>query len=290
MPSQLPAQAGSLRPGDRIGRCVVRDMLRAGGMGRVYRADGPDGSVAAVKVIRAEYAAEPGYRRRFERELRLAQLVDHPHVLPVLESGSHRGMLFFTTPYVSGGALDECLHGDGPLAPGRAADLCVQIAAGLGALHAAGIVHRDVKPPNVLLADGDQALVADFGIARHRDASALTEPGQVIGSAPYMAPEQIRGEEITPAADVYSLGCTAYELLTGVRPFAGRRGADLLLAHLSVTPPDPVTHRPDLSPDLAWAVMRALEKDPAARPPTATSFARMLQVSSPASRFLPARR
>jgi serine/threonine protein kinase len=290
MPYQLPRQGGPPRPGDRIGRYEVQALLREGGMGRVYRAVGPDGTVAAVKVIKAEYARQPAYRKRFEREVRVARLIEHPHVVPVLEAGTHEGELFLTTPFIDGGALDELLRAGGPLAPDRAVDICVQVAGGLGALHAAGVVHRDVKPANVLLTEGGRALVADFGIARWRDASVLTEPGKVVGSAPYIAPEQIRGDEVTAVTDVYSLGCMAYELLTGTRPFAGRSGAELLMAHLEQPPPDPVTVRPDLSPDLAWALLRALEKDPAARPPTATSFARMLQVSTTLNRLQPTRR
>jgi serine/threonine protein kinase len=290
MPYQLPRQAGPPRPGDRIGRYVVQALLREGGMGRVYRAEGPDGTVAAVKVIKAEYATQPAYRKRFEREVRIARMIEHPHVVPVLEAGTHEGELFLTTPFIDGGALDELLRAGGPLTPERAVDVCVQVADGLGALHAAGVVHRDVKPPNVLLTEGGRALVADFGIARWRDASILTEPGKVVGSAPYIAPEQIRGEEVTAASDVYSLGCMAFELLTGVRPFSGRHGADLLMAHLGEPPPDPASLRPGLSADLSWALLRALEKDPSARPPTATSFARMLQVSTSMSRLQPTRR
>lgn len=271
--------AKELEPGDAVGRYTVECALGEGGMARVYKAVGPDGEVVALKLVRAELAVEDLFRRRFAREVQTAVRVHHPHVVAVLESGEHEGVPYMAQAFISGGSLQQKLEREGALALEVAVTLCLEVAKGLGALHEHGLIHRDLKPANILLDERGRAFVADFGLAKDPQASLITKPGQAIGSLDYMAPEQIRGEHVTPSADVYSLGCVMFECLAGRAPFADRQGMQVLWAHLREEPPDPRADCSDLSKDLAWAVNRALEKEPASRPETATAYARMVQVA-----------
>jgi serine/threonine kinase PknH len=268
------------RNGDLIGSYLIEQLLAQGGMGRVYRATDPDGRAVALKVIKPEYTGDPTFRRRFARETRAALAVRHAHLVPVLEAGEHDGMPYLATAFLAGGSLAGTLAEERALGLERAVRVLLDVAAGLDALHAAGLVHRDVKPANILLDLQGRAYVTDFGLAKSRDASALTRTGFAVGSLPYMAPEQTRAEEVTVAADVYALGCVAFECLAGRAPFAGLRAMQMIAAHRDGEPSDPCHGRADGSAELTWAVLRALAKDPAARPPTATSYARMVQVAA----------
>ena len=270
---------GVPRPGDMIGPYRIEAQLGQGGMGRIYRAADAVLRAVALKVIRPEHAADETFRRRFQRETSAALAVEHPHVVPVLGAGEHEGTRYLATAYVDGGALDFRLA-QGPLALEAAVTLCLHVASGLRALHNAGLVHRDVKPANILLDRSGCAYVTDFGLAKTRDASVLTRPGFAVGSLHYMAPEQARAEEVGPATDVYGLGCVVFECLAGRPPFAGRRGMDVLDAHINEPPPDPCGGLDGAPDGLSWAVLRALAKDPAERPPTTTSYARMVQVAA----------
>ena len=236
-------------------------------MAWVYKAVGPDGEVVALKLVRPELAVEDMFRRRFSREVETAARIEHPHVVPVLDSGEHDGVPYMAQPFIRGGSLQEKLEREGRLDLETAVTLCLQIAKGVGALHAHRLVHRDLKPANILLDEHGNAFVADFGLAKDLEASLITKPGQAVGSLDYMAPEQIRGEKVTSAADVYSLGCVMFQCLAGEPPFADRQGMQVLWAHLRDEPPNPCAKRPDVSPDVSWAVTRALEKDPESRPP-----------------------
>jgi serine/threonine protein kinase len=250
-------------------------------MAQVYRAVGPEGEVVALKLVRPDLAVEDMFRRRFSREVRTAERVDHPHVVPVLDSGVFEGVPYMTQPLIRGGSLQEKLEREGTLGLEAAVSLCLQVAKGLGALHAHGLIHRDLKPANILLDERGCAFVADFGLAKDLEASLLTQPGQAVGSLDYMAPEQIRGEEVGPATDVYALGCVMFECLAGRPPFADRQGTmKILWAHLRDEPADPCIGRADVPKDVAWAVLRALEKDAAQRPPSATAYARMVQAAA----------
>jgi serine/threonine protein kinase len=266
--------------GDTVGPYTVESALGEGGMARVYKAQGPDGETVALKLVRPELAVEDMFRRRFAREVKTAVRVDHPHVVPVLDSGEHDGVPYMAQPLIQGGSLQEKLERVGKLELEPAVTLCLQVAKGVGALHAHGLIHRDLKPANILLDEEDCAFVADFGLAKDPQASLITQPGQAVGSLDYMAPEQIRGEEVTPATDVYALGCVMFECLCGDPPFADRQGMQVLWAHLRDDPPDPCAGRTDVPDGLTWAVSRALEKDPANRPATATAYARMVQVAA----------
>jgi serine/threonine-protein kinase len=266
--------------GDAIAGYRIEELLGEGGMGRVYRATDGEGRPVALKVIRPEHGSDPTFRRRFARETKAALAVRHPNVVQLLSAGEHEGAPYLATAFLAGGSLDARLREGGALDLEHTVKLLLQVAGGLDALHAAGLVHRDVKPGNILLDETGRAFITDFGLAKSRDASALTRTGFAVGSPPYMAPEQARAEEVTAAADVYALGCVVFECLAGQPPFAGRRGVQMLSAHLYDEPPDPCATRDDGSPELSWAVLRALAKEPAARPPTATSYARMVQVAA----------
>jgi serine/threonine protein kinase len=251
-----------------------------GGMGRVYKAKGPDGQYVALKVVKREIASDTVFRRRFDREARIAKQVSHPHVVEVVDSGEHDGVPYLAQRFIHGGTLADKIEKDGPLEVETAVRICLWVAAGLDAVHAAGLVHRDVKPANILLDEQGSAFITDFGLLKDHKASVLTRPGQALGSLDYMAPEQIRSEEVSAATDVYSLGCVMWEALSGAPPFADREGMRVLWAHLQDVPGDLVSNRPGLSRDLADTVQMALEKDPGKRPPTATAYARMVQIAS----------
>ena len=229
-------------------------------MACVYEAVNREGEAVALKLVRPELAAEDMFRRRFSREVGAASRIEHPHVVPVLDSGEHDGVPYMVQPFIGGGSLQEKLEREDRLELEAAVALCLQVAKGVGALHARGLVHRDLKPANILLDGQGHAFVADFGLAKDPEASLITTPGQAVGSLDYMAPEQIRGTTVTSVADVYSLGCVVFECLTGRPPFADRQGVQILWAHLRDEPPNLCTERPDISQDVSWAVTRALER------------------------------
>jgi serine/threonine-protein kinase len=248
----------------------VIDELGEGAAGTVYRAVGPHGEVA-VKVLRDP---DPVLRRRFEREARVAVEAASRHLVPILEVGDG----FFVMPLYAQGSLAGSIRRDGALPLPAVVRLAAELAQALDALHALEIVHRDVKPSNVLLSD-DGAMLADFGLARGAGATQLTRDGQLVGSAHYLAPELIEGRPATPASDIYAFGCLLYECVTAAPPFTGRADAELGYAHLVEAPPDPRTRRSGLSDDVAAALLSALEKEPESRPTSATALARMLHLA-----------
>jgi serine/threonine-protein kinase len=269
-----------LDAGDTVGPYRIERRLGEGGMGLVFKAVGPDGEEVALKLVRGELAENPMFRKRFDREARTAQRVDHPHLVPVLDTGEFDGIPYMAQEFIRGGNLQEKIERDGPLPLETAVRLCLQVARGLDALHALHLVHRDLKPANILLDESGSAYITDFGLAKDRDASALTKSGTSVGSLDYMAPEQIRGHEVTPVTDVYALGCVMHTCLCGAPPFADRAGMQILWAHLRDEPPDASANRDDVAEDVGWAVVRALEKEPERRPPSATAYARMVQVAA----------
>jgi len=268
------------RIGSQIGDYNVDDLLGEGGMGKVYTATGPDGGRVALKLVKDDYARDETFRRRFYREARIAQTVKHPNVVPVLETGEVDGLPYMAQRYIEGMSLDEKLKRDGPLDAQTAVQVCTDVAAGLEALWAAGMVHRDVKPANILLDESGRGYITDFGLAKDTQGSLLTLPGQALGSMDYMAPEQIRGEPVSAATDIYALGCVMYECMCGHPPFAEVQGMRILWAHLQDPPPDPRTARPDMSDEFVRTLLSALEKDSAKRPQTAGEYARMLAAAA----------
>ena len=263
-----------------VGDYRVESLLGEGGMGRVYRASAPDGSVVALKLVKADLARDQVFRRRFEREADIAARVTHPNVVPIVGRGEQDGIPFLAQRFIRGGSLEERIEREKKLPLADAIRMCLEVAGGLDALHGSGLVHRDVKPGNILLDEEGQAYITDFGLAKDRDASVLTKPGQALGSMDYMAPEQIRGADVSAATDVYALGCVMYECLAGAPPFADRQGMRILWAHLQDEPPDLRATREDVPQDVVWALSRALEKEPENRPPTASAYARMIQIAA----------
>jgi serine/threonine-protein kinase len=281
MSAGLPQDATSeLIKGAAVGPYTVENLLGVGGMGRVYEAVTPSGEHVALKVVKRDLARDTVFRRRFDREASIAQRVTHRHVVPVLDKGEHDGIPYLAQQFIRGGSLADKLQNDGTLSIEDAVRITLWVAAGLDAVHAAGLVHRDVKPGNILLDEQGVAYITDFGLAKDSQASVLTRPGQALGSIDYMAPEQIRGEEVSAPTDVYALGCVLTEVLTGAPPFADRQGMRVLWAHLQDEPPDPAGAREDVTPELSQAIRLALEKDPDKRPPTATAYARLVQIAS----------
>ena len=262
--------------GHSIGPYRVESLLGVGGMGRVYKAVNPEGDEVALKLVKADLASDEIFRRRFEREVRIARTVVHLHVVPVIDAGEHEGIPYMAQKYVGNGTLEDLVQKEQTLDLDTAVKMCNQVAAGLDALCAAGLVHRDVKPANILLDAEGTAFITDFGLAKDSQGSVLTRPGQALGSLDYMAPEQIRGEPVTAASDVYALGCVIYECLIGAPPFADRQGMRVLWAHLQDDPSNPCDRRADLPPAVGELILRALDKEPQNRPQTAGEFAQML--------------
>jgi serine/threonine-protein kinase len=266
--------------GQNIGGFQVDSLLAVGGMGRVFKARAPDGTEVALKLVKSDLAADQVFRKRFDREARIAQTVTHPNVVPVLATGEHEGVPFLAQRFVEGGSLADRIEKDGQLDPATVVKMCEEVAEGLDALHANGLFHRDVKPANILLDQAGTAYITDFGLAKDSQGSLLTRPGQALGSMDYMAPEQIRAEEPTSACDVYALGCVLCECLSGKPPFADRQGMRVLWAHLQDPPPDPTTGRSDVPAELGPAILKALAKEPAERPQRASEFAQSVRAAA----------
>jgi len=275
--------ANAVPPEPTVGSTFARHRIEAvagrGGMGVVFRAtdlalDRP----VALKLIAPGVALDPVFRARFEHECRAAAAIDHPHAVEVFHAGEEDGVLYVTMRYVAGLDLGALLVRDQPVAPARAVRLIAQVADALDAAHERGLVHRDVKPTNVLIAlrDGaEHAFLTDFGLTKRPDTGAgLTKPGFAMGTADYMAPEQARGDDVDGRADLYALACVLFKTLTGAVPFD--RGSDLkkLWAHLKDPPPSLREARPDVPPALDAAVRRAMAKEPAERQASAGDFAR----------------
>jgi DNA-binding beta-propeller fold protein YncE len=244
---------GEIAIGSTVAGYRIDALIARGGMGVVYRAThlGLERPVA-LKVIARELVGRDGFRERFLRESRLAARLDHPAVVPIFDSREIDGELIVAMRLIEGGDLRRLIDRDGPLPPARALALLGQIAEALDAAHAAGIVHRDVKPHNILV-EGDRAFLSDFGLAKAVGESGAISGASVVGTAEYMSPEQWRGASIGPAADVYSLGCVLYEALTGIVPYA-RKESDT---------------EPEMARGVEEVIERAVAKDPGERFPSA---------------------
>jgi serine/threonine-protein kinase len=266
--------------GQNVGGFQVDSLLATGGMGRVFKARAPDGTQVALKLVKTDLARDVVFRKRFEREARIAQQVTHPNVVPVLVTGEHEGVPFLVQRFVEGGSLADKIEKEGGVDLAATVKMCEEVASGLDALHEKGLFHRDIKPANILVDAAGTAYITDFGLAKDSQGSLLTRPGQALGSMDYMSPEQIRAEDLTPACDVYALGCVMYECLTGKPPFADRQGMRVLWAHLQDDPPDPAVARGGLSPELRQAILAALAKDPAERPQSAGEFAAQMRAGA----------
>jgi serine/threonine protein kinase len=267
----MPEIALEPRPGDSLGPYRITRVIGRGRMGIVFEGTADGEEPVAVKVVTTELSQDDVFVRRFRREVRAAQKISHPNVVPVLSHGEEGGLPYLVQRLIPGGSLADRLAVRGPLDLKYAVELLRAAAGGIDALHEAGLVHRDIKPANILL-EGDTPYVSDFGLAKDSQASNLTRPGQALGSLDYMAPEQIRGEEVSPATDIYALGCVMWECLTGSPPFGGRPSMRVLFAHLQEPPPDLTALRPEITAATARAVTRALEKEPEDRPHSASDY------------------
>jgi len=254
------------------GRYTLQQRIAVGGMGEVWRArDDVLGRAVAVKVLKEEYAADPSFLTRFRNEARHAASLSHPGIANVFDYGEVGDTAFLVMELVDGEPLSAVLSREGRMPPDHTLDVIGQAALALQAAHDAGLVHRDVKPGNLLLRPDGVVKVTDFGIARVVDAAPITQTGMLVGTAAYLSPEQASGRDVTPASDVYSLGVVAYECLAGERPFHAESAVGIAMAHATTSPP---ALPKDVPPLVADFVMRALEKDPARRQPSAGDFGR----------------
>src|SRR5689334_15619229 len=257
--------------GAHIAGCRIESVAGRGGMGIVYRATQLSlGRPVALKLIAPEHAADSDFRERFKRESRMAAAIDHPNVIPVYEAGEEDGRLYIVMRWVEGTDLHKELRAHGRIEAERAASIISQVAGALDAAHAAGLVHRDVKPANVLLS-GDHAYLADFGLTRFANAETnVTTGGHFLGTVDYMAPEQFRPGPSDARADVYALGCVLFAALTGRPPFIRETVPQTMLAHLHDPPPVAI----GAGPEFNRVLTRALAKHPADRYPSAGDFGR----------------
>jgi serine/threonine-protein kinase len=250
-------------------------LIGAGGMADVY--EGRDrvlGRQVAVKIPHPQLARDPAFLARFRREAEMAASLTHPGVVAVFDSGEDDGVSYMVMEYVEGATLAEVLRADGALEPDRAADLAIAVCAALGAAHAKGLIHRDVKPSNIMLASDGRVKVMDFGVARTLTASmTLTGSVGIVGTAKYMSPEQARGAAVDGRSDVYSLGVCLYECLAGRPPFEGDSPVALATRHVYAAPPPLRGLRPDLPAAYETVTARAMAKDPASRYQTAADLA-----------------
>ena len=253
-------------------RYLLTERIATGGMGEVWQAqDDVLSRTVAVKVLKAEYADDPEFLDRFRNEARHTAALSHPGIANVFDYGEADRTAYLVMEYVRGEPLSAVLAREGRLPPDRALDIVGQTALALQAAHDEGIVHRDVKPGNILIRPDGVVKVTDFGIARAMDAAPVTRTGLVVGTAAYLSPEQAGGKPVTPASDIYSLGVVAYECLTGRRPFDDASPVAVAMAHLNTAPPALPKDVPPLVVDF---VNQALEKDPARRQSSAGDFGR----------------
>lgn len=265
-------------PGSEVGRWFgpyeLRSLLGTGGMGEVYEAyDTVKDRVVALKLLSDALAGDPEYQIRFRRESQAAARLAEPHIIPIHDWGVIEGRLFIDMRLVQGSDLRAILQADGPLSPQRALTVVEQIAAALDAAHEGGLVHRDVKPANILVTPADFAYLADFGIARHESDTAVTQAGVAVGSYTYMAPERFDTGPVTPRADIYSLACVLHECLTGASPFPATSVGVLIRSHLTEPPPRASVQRTGLPAALDDVIAWGMAKDPHERFATAGELA-----------------
>ena len=269
-----------LSPGSTFGGYEVEDVVGLGGIGVLYRArqlrlDRP----VALKLVEADAARDPVVRERLRREARAVAALDHPNVVPLYEAGEQDGTVYIVTRWVDGTELGTLLHDGGPLDPTVAARTAAQIADALEIAHEKGLIHRDVKPSNVILTPEGHVYLTDFGLAKRAETAAgLTGADQMLGTVDYVAPELIEGSEPDARSDIYSLGCVLYEMLVGEAPFADQRGGMAKMwAQVNAAPAPVRERRPGVPPALEEVMDEAMAKAPDARPTAADFRTRVLE-------------
>jgi eukaryotic-like serine/threonine-protein kinase len=279
--------------GPRIlaGRYELGRLLGAGGMAEVY--EGHDRLLArrvAIKILLAQYAHDPAFLARFRREAQAAASLSHPNIVGVYDTGSDGDTWFIVMELVAGNTLRDLIQLHGPVHPARAAEICSEVAGALAVAHARGIVHRDVKPANVMLTTEGKVKVMDFGIARASAVPSITQTATVIGTAQYIAPEQVQGLEADARSDLYSLGCCLYEMVTGQLPFTGSTPVAIAYKHIQEEPMPPRALNPGLPGSLERVILKAMAKRPEDRYQTAIEMQRDLErvrVGEPVTAAIP---
>jgi eukaryotic-like serine/threonine-protein kinase len=266
--------------GPRIlaGRYELGRLLGAGGMAEVY--EGHDRLLArrvAVKILLAQYAHDPAFLERFRREAQAAAALSHPNIVSVYDTGSDGDIWFIVMELVAGNTLRDLIHLHGPVHPARAAEICSEVAGALAVAHARGIVHRDVKPGNVMLTTEGKVKVMDFGIARATAVPSITQTSAVVGTAQYISPEQAQGLEADPRSDLYSLGCCLYEMVTGQVPFTGPTPVAIAYRHIQEDPTPPRALNANVPGSLERVCLKAMAKRPEDRYQTALDLQRDLE-------------
>ncbi|GAA2750483.1 serine/threonine-protein kinase [Kitasatospora cinereorecta] len=273
--------------GHQLAGYRLEKLIGRGGMAVVYRAEDLRlGRIVAVKLLAPELARNDVFRQRFARESRIAAAIDHPNIVPVYEAGEAEGILYIAMRYVRGRDLRALLDREGPLSVRKTARIGVQVASALDAAHARELVHRDVKPGNILIAEGtdsehpEHAYLTDFGLTKKSlSLTGLTSVGQFVGTLDYVAPEQISGKPVDGRCDVYSFGCVVWEMLTGSPPYQRDDDLALLWAHLNDPPPTLSERRPELGPELDRVLARALAKAPDERYGSCLEFVGALRLA-----------
>ena len=287
MTDEVPAAAGEVGAGALIASYRLEEQIGWGGMAVVYRAlDVRLDRWVALKILAPEIARDDSFRQRFISESRAAAAVDHPHIIPVFEAGEAGGILFIAMRYVGGGDVRTLFRRLGPLDAARVTSIVAQVGSALDASHAIGLVHRDVKPANILLAvvagggRPDHVYLADFGLSKQALSMAgLTQTGQFVGTLDYMAPEQIEARPVDGRADLYALACAAFEMFSGSPPFQRNQDLGAVFAQLSLPPPALTARRPDLPPAVDRVFARALAKSPDDRYVSCLDFATALRAA-----------
>lgn len=267
------------RKGKRVlgSRYELGAELGSGGMGKVFRGtDTTLGRTVAIKILAPRFASDDRFVERFRREAQAAARLSHPNIVAVFDTGTENGVHFIVMEYIDGRTLGEVLA-DGPMPSEQALEIGMKVCAGLAAAHAAGVIHRDVKPGNIMLTNDGEVKVMDFGIARAVEGdSTLTQTGMVMGTASYLSPEQAQGERVGIHSDIYSLGCVLYHLLTGHPPFTGAPVA-VAYQHVSTDPTPPSRERKEVAASVDRPVLTAMAKRPSDRHASAEDFQRDLE-------------
>src|ERR1700753_1288447 len=267
-----------LSPGAIVdNRYRVLSRLGAGGMADVFLAEDQQlGRKVALKLLHRRFAADPDFVERFRREAQAAAGLQHPNVVSVYDRGNFEDTYYIAMEYLPGRSLKQLIRQEAPLDPIRAIDITIQILKAARFAHRRGVIHRDLKPHNVIVDDADQAKVTDFGIAR-AGASDMTETGSIMGTAQYLSPEQAQGHAVGEGSDLYSIGVVLYEMLTGRVPFDADAAVTIALKHVSEAPPPPSQFNPNIPPELEQTVLWVLNKNPSDRPADADQLITVLE-------------